>query len=74
MGRESKKSLQVSAVEHPLFAAPMTLPSLLSDEQCMQVAHDKWCHPSESTARKNYHHHHGKSFPHDFLQLLPKTS
>eukprot|EP00961_Rhodomonas_salina_P302391 3940830-Rhodomonas_salina.1 len=74
--RESKKLRQTSAVEHPLFAAPMTLPSLLSDEQHMQVAHDKWGHPLESTARKNHtgRHHHGKSFPRDFLQLLPKTS
>eukprot|EP00961_Rhodomonas_salina_P203001 2739034-Rhodomonas_salina.1 len=61
--RESKKLLQTSAVEHPIFAAPMTLPSLLSDEQRMQVAHNKWGHPLESTAHKNHRHHHGKSFP-----------
>eukprot|EP00961_Rhodomonas_salina_P120970 1628206-Rhodomonas_salina.1 len=52
----------------------MILPSLLSDEQRMQVTHDKWAHPSDSMASKNHKHHHGKSFPRDFLQLLPKTS
>eukprot|EP00961_Rhodomonas_salina_P120971 1628207-Rhodomonas_salina.1 len=40
----------------------------------MQVTHDKWAHPSDSMAHKNHKHHHGKSFPRDFLQLLPKTS
>eukprot|EP00961_Rhodomonas_salina_P182329 2461430-Rhodomonas_salina.1 len=72
--RDSKKHRQEPVVEHPLFAAPMVLPSLLSDEQRMQVAHDKWAHPSESMAHKNHKYHHGKSFPRDFLQLLPKTS
>eukprot|EP00961_Rhodomonas_salina_P267015 3608028-Rhodomonas_salina.1 len=72
--REPKKSRLEEPAEHPILAAPMVLPSLLSDEQRMQVEHDRWGHPSESTARKNYKHRQGKSFPRDFLQLLPKTS
>eukprot|EP00961_Rhodomonas_salina_P134042 1803442-Rhodomonas_salina.1 len=71
---EPKKSRLVETAEHPILTDPMVLPSLLSDEQCMQVEHDRWGHPSESTARKNYKHCQGKSFPRDFLQLLPKTS
>eukprot|EP00961_Rhodomonas_salina_P002769 38056-Rhodomonas_salina.1 len=52
----------------------MMLQSLMDDTKRLQFVHDVWGHPSDSTVRKNYKHQHGKGFPWDFKELLPRTS
>eukprot|EP00961_Rhodomonas_salina_P050000 671553-Rhodomonas_salina.1 len=46
----------------------------MSDAMKLQITHDKWCHPSTSTALKNHTLWNGKGFPLDFRTQVGKEA